>query len=86
MVRELVGRAREGEFVRCDVEIYGKSNGRETIIIDFSIQPIRNEKGGVIYLLPEGRNITDKKLAEAEIARKNEELRASHGVNCSSAR
>lgn len=77
LLRELIRRASLGEFVRCDLEIYGQAMGEETISIDFSIQPIRNKNGEVVFLLPEGRNITEKKRAEAEIARKNEELQAS---------
>lgn len=74
MQRELVRRAREGEFIRCDVEIYGQASGEETIIVDYSLAPIRDHNGEIVFLLPEGRNITDKKRAEAELARKNEEL------------
>ncbi len=72
--QNLVARARLGEFVRCDIEIYGQAAGEETIIIDFSLLPVKDEKGKIVFLLPEGRNITEKKRAEAEIARKNEEL------------
>lgn len=72
--RDCVRRARQGEFVRCDVEIYGQAAGEETIIIDFSLLPITDQDGKIVCLLAEGRNITEKKRAEAEIARKNEEL------------
>jgi PAS domain S-box-containing protein len=77
LLRQLIQRARQGEFVRCDLEVYGQSAGEETIIVDFSLLPIRDQEGKVVFLLPEGRNITDKKRAEVEIAQKNEELRAS---------
>ncbi|NLP60143.1 adenylate/guanylate cyclase domain-containing protein [Paraburkholderia sacchari] len=76
-LRELIRRAGEGEFVRCDFEVYGQLAGAETIVVDFSILPIKDSNGDVIFLLPEGRNITEKKRAEAAIARKNEELQAS---------
>jgi PAS domain S-box-containing protein len=72
--RELVRRAGEGEFVRCDMEIYGQAAGEQTIIIDYSLSPIRDQNGKIVFLLAEGRNITEKKQAEAEIARKNAEL------------
>jgi len=72
--RELCGRAAKGEFIRCDIEIYGQSSGEETIIIDFSLLPVRDHDGKIVFLLAEGRNITEKKAAQAEIARKNEEL------------
>ena len=72
--RDFVRRARNGEFVRCDMEIYGQAAGDETIVVDFSLLPVRDEQGQVVFLLAEGRNITAKKRAEDEIARKNAEL------------
>ena len=72
--RRLIGRASSGEFVRCDVEIYGRASGEETIVVDYSLLPIRDSNGQILFLLPEGRNITDKRRAEAELARRNEEL------------
>ena len=72
--RAMVERAAGGEFVRCDVEVYGRAAGSETIIVDYSLTPIRDRSGRIVFLLPEGRNITDKKRAEAELARRTEEL------------
>ncbi|HEV2147345.1 MAG TPA: ATP-binding protein [Longimicrobiaceae bacterium] len=69
-----VVRAARGEFIRYDVEVYGGAAGSETIVIDFSMIPVRDTEGEVVFLLPEGRNITEKKRAEAEVARKNQEL------------
>jgi PAS domain S-box-containing protein len=69
-----VQRAASGVFVRYDVEVYGQASGEETIIIDFSINPVKDTGGRVVFLLAEGRNITEKKRAEEEIARKNQEL------------
>ncbi|WP_354682426.1 adenylate/guanylate cyclase domain-containing protein [Cupriavidus necator] len=77
LLRELIQRASQGEFVRCDFENYGRAAGAEIIIVDFSLLPIRDSNGNVVFLLPEGRNITEKKRAEAALARKNEELQAS---------
>lgn len=73
-LKKAVAKAGQGEFVRYDVEVYGSAHGSETIIIDFSLVPVRDLEGRVVFLLAEGRNITEKKKAEAEIARKNEEL------------
>lgn len=70
--RELCGRAAGGEFIRCDIEIYGRSAGEETIVIDFSLMPVRGQLGRIVFLLAGGRNITEKKAAEAELARKND--------------
>jgi PAS domain S-box-containing protein len=73
-VRSMVEQARSGEFVRCDIEIYGDLQGKKTIFVDFSLTPIRDDEGRVAYLLPEGRNITEKIAIEAELTRKNGEL------------
>lgn len=73
-VRDSIRRAAAGEFVRYDVEIFGDAAGEDTIIIDYSLVPIRDRAGEVVMLLAEGRNITEKKRAEEEIARKNREL------------
>lgn len=78
--KRLVETASSGEFVRCDVEIFGKSGGKEVIAVDFSLLPIRNKEGEIVYLLAEGRDITDKKKAEAMLALKNQELEQS--VEC----
>jgi PAS domain S-box-containing protein len=73
-LRRAVATAAAGDFVRYDVEVYGSAHGSETIVIDFSIVPVRDRQDRVVFLLAEGRNITEKKQAEAEIARKNQEL------------
>lgn len=73
-VRGMVEQARRGEFVRCDIEIYGDLQGKKTIFVDFSLTPIRDDEGRVAFLLPEGRNITEKIAIEAELTRKNGEL------------
>ena len=70
-----IRRAAAGEFVRYEVDIYGEQSGRVPITIDFSLQPIRGESGEVEYLLPEGRNITERKRAEEQVARQAQELR-----------
>ncbi|WP_374412235.1 ATP-binding protein [Hydrogenophaga sp.] len=72
--RDFIRRAIGGEFIRCDLEVYGQAAGDETIVVDYSLLPVRDERGEVVFLLAEGRNITAKKRAEAEIARKNAEL------------
>ena len=66
--RQLVARAATGEFIRCDIEIYGKSSGEETIIIDFSLMPVRDQRGKIVFLLAEGRNITEKKAIALMLA------------------
>ncbi len=73
-VKEMIARAANGEFVRCDIEVYGEGQGNKTIFVDFSLTPIRDSEGVVTFLLPEGRNISEKIAVEAELTRKNGEL------------
>jgi PAS domain S-box-containing protein len=78
-LKAAVARAAGGEFIRYDVEVYGRAGGRETIIIDFSMIPVRDASGRVRYIVPEGRDITEKKAYEREVARKNTELQGLLG-------
>ncbi len=74
-LRSEIARSISGEFVRYDVEVFGSAQGLETITIDFSLIPVKDNNGTVVFLLAEGRNITEKKKAEEEIELKNSELR-----------
>jgi signal transduction histidine kinase len=60
--------------VRWDTEIYGRAGGKETIVIDASLMPVKDETGKVVFIAAEGRDITEKKAYEREIARQREEL------------
>ncbi|MFC6520914.1 PAS domain-containing protein [Undibacterium arcticum] len=48
-VRDLVRRASQGEFVRCDIEAYGQAAGEETIMVDFSLLPIEDQNGKIVF-------------------------------------
>ena len=73
-VREMVKRDIEqcasGESIIHDVPI--QTADGSLMWIEFSMHPIHDEYGVVQYLIPEGRDITTKKLAE-ETLRKSEE-------------
>jgi PAS domain-containing protein len=68
MLRDCIRRAAAGEFVRWDTPIYGRAGGKETIIIDASLMPVKDEQGNVLFIAAEGRDITEKKAYEREIA------------------
>jgi PAS domain S-box-containing protein len=70
-VHEAVKRAREGEFVRAEMEINGAEGN---VPIDFSLKPVTDDHGEVALLIPEGRDITELKQRERELAEKTEEL------------
>lgn len=78
-LRELIQRASQGEFVRWDTEIYGRAGGKETIVIDASLCPVKDANGKVVFICAEGRDITEKKAQEIEIAQKNIELQSLLG-------
>ena len=69
-----IRRAADGEFVRFETR-HPTTDGE--IVVDFSIRPVTDESGEVIYLLPEGRNITELKTLkqrERALERQNERL------------
>ncbi|GMW01132.1 MAG: hypothetical protein AMXMBFR84_22690 [Candidatus Hydrogenedentota bacterium] len=65
LLRESVQRAALGEFVRFEtthIDAEGKTH-----TIDFSLQPVKDESGNVVLLIPEGRDITERKQAEQAV-------------------
>lgn len=58
-------RASQGELVRFETSHPGQ-NG-QVADIDFSLRPVFDANGTVVYLVPEGRDITQRKQAEAEL-------------------
>ncbi len=64
MVHDGVKRAAAGEFVRKQIALTRPSG--EVITFDFSLYPIRDANGHVIFIVPEGRDITDRVRVEAE--------------------
>ncbi len=62
-VKKAVVRAARGRFVRYPVEVLGKKGN--TLSIDFSLTPIRDEKGRVTLLVAEGRDISERQRTEA---------------------
>ncbi len=72
-LRAAIKRAAEGEFVRFEVtHLAGDGNLR---YVDFSLKPVLDETGKVVLLIPEGRDITERKRAEDEIRRDRALLR-----------
>jgi PAS domain S-box-containing protein len=64
-LKAAIAQAAAGEFVRYEVDVLGA--GDTVATIDFSLKPIKDETGKVILLIPEGRDISDRKQAEAEL-------------------
>ncbi|HYP04887.1 MAG TPA: PAS domain S-box protein [Bryobacteraceae bacterium] len=61
-MRRGVLRAAAGEFVRYEATLIRPSGAGETF--DISLHPVRNDVGEVVLIVPEGRNITERKALE----------------------
>ncbi|MBD2612786.1 MAG: PAS domain S-box protein [Nostoc sp. ZfuVER08] len=70
-LKQAIARAAQGEFIRYEVDVIGANNQIATI--DFSLRPLQNESGQVVLLIPEGRDITQRKQTE-ETLRKSQAL------------
>jgi len=67
-LRESILRASRGEFVRWDTEIYARAEGNETIIIDASLTPVKDEQGNVVFITAEGHVIDIHERKHAALA------------------
>ena len=72
MVRGAVMRVAAGESFRTELTLFRPSGEPRTF--DFSMHPIRNERGEITMMVPEGRDISDLKRAEADLKHSNDEL------------
>ncbi|HAX75444.1 MAG TPA: hypothetical protein DCY88_06365 [Cyanobacteria bacterium UBA11372] len=61
-LRDAIALAASGEFVRYEVDIRGE--GKTIATIDFSLKPVFDDAGNVVLLIPEGRDISEKKRDE----------------------
>ncbi|UNU22225.1 PAS domain S-box protein [Microcoleus vaginatus PCC 9802] len=64
-IREAIVSAAAGEVVRYEVDVLVA--GGAVVTVDFSIKPIKDESGKVVLLIPEGRDISDRKALEREL-------------------
>ena len=72
-LREAIGRAASGKFVRYEAELQGTSN--TTLLVDFSIKPVFNPEGKVRLLIVEARDITKSKHTEEALRESEDRFR-----------
>ncbi len=72
-IREAITAAVQGEFIHAETTHRAKDGGLHTI--DFTLKPIQNESGAVTLLIPEGRDITDRKQVEETRERLTQQIR-----------
>ncbi|MBR8830285.1 MAG: Sensor histidine kinase RcsC [Chroococcopsis gigantea SAG 12.99] len=64
-LREQIAQTAKGESVRSEIEVL---DGRgERVPVDFSLRPLRNERGEIVMLIAEGRDIRVTKQNEATL-------------------
>lgn len=64
-LREAIQAAAQGKFIR--FEATHPTPDGNVIYVDFSLKPVKDEKGNVVLLVPEGHNITERKRAEESL-------------------
>ncbi|GEM_PF-1594710 len=72
-IRDSISRANRGESSRFETT-HEDSNGY-IHYIDFSLKPVFDDKGAIIALLSEGRDITDRKRAEEALIKSERNLK-----------
>jgi PAS domain S-box-containing protein len=78
-LRDAVNRAGRGEVVRFEAT-HLTPEGR-TVWVDFSLTPVMDERGNVVLLVPEGRDITERKVAEEALRFSEARYRALYRDN-----
>ena len=73
-----IAASAQGEFIRYEVEVKGQ--GDQVMTIDFSLRPVFSPNGEVTLLIPEGRDLSDRKQIEMELRRTKEFLEQTNTV------
>jgi PAS domain S-box-containing protein len=72
-VREAVARGAQGEASQFDVQ--ARAAGDNLSDLDFSLQPMLDETGRVVFLVPSASVITERKQTENDLRESNEKFR-----------
>jgi PAS domain S-box-containing protein len=75
-LKDAIVRAARGELVRFEAEHILAD--QTAIFVDFTLKPVFDEAGKVIMLIPEGRDITDRRQAELELQNQKQDLARSN--------
>ncbi len=75
-IRDAVRRAGKGATIRMETKQCG-ADGR-VIDVEFSLKPIRDGTGEIVNLLPEARDITDRKRVEVALKEAKESAEAAN--------
>ena len=70
-LKSAIAEAASGKLVSFEARHSGKQG--EQLIIDFSLKPVLNEQGETVMIIPEGRDITERRLAEEGLKQMQQE-------------
>ena len=73
-LRNAEAAATRGETVRFEAT-HPRPDG-SLAYVDFSLKPMRGDDGSVVYLIPEGRDISERREAEERLRSANERLQS----------
>ncbi|MGK7954060.1 MAG: PAS domain S-box protein [Crocosphaera sp.] len=73
-LKTAIQEAKQGKTIRFDAIHFDKNNRK--INIDFSLTPFKNKSGEIVFLIPEGRDITKLKKTRKELRKNEQELEA----------
>jgi PAS domain S-box-containing protein len=73
-LRAALSRAAAGEFIRYHVTLQRPAG--EAVTLDFSLHPVRDEAGRVVFIVPEGRDITEQQRAQSALSESESRYRA----------
>ena len=65
LVKKAVAEAAKGKPFRAEIKM--EREGVPTAFLDYSIEPIRDPAGKIVYLLTEARDVTDLKAAQEQL-------------------
>ncbi|MDD1685041.1 MAG: PAS domain S-box protein, partial [Methanoregula sp.] len=72
-LKDAIHRAASGEMVRFETT-HPAADGH-LAYIDFSVKPVLDPSGRILFLIPEGRNISERKQAEEALRESEEKFR-----------
>ena len=71
-LKAAVMEAAQGTSVGYEENVLGANNVIRTV--EFTLNPVKNQQGEVVFIIPEGRDISDRKQAEEERQRHRQEI------------
>ncbi len=75
-LQQAVKKAAAGEFDR--FEATHPAPDGSFVFVDFSLKPVTDDQGEVVYLIPEGRDVTELKQYQNELKARSDDLERSN--------